>query len=607
MRRSISELAVALALSACAVPPRAEPPLLAEPTAPAAAPQPIVATPRTDLIPRAVLFGAPDRVDVRLAPDAKQLAWRAHGALMVAPIAASIVAIDQAKQVADHVAHYAWAGNELVFTDDAGTLSRPGKPLADHAELLATSKTAVAVSIDHAIYRIELSGAKTLVERNADGFTRFLFDAALRPAFAEKPTGDGGMQWFAPKSRGWAPFDTIGGTDALATTALEVSPDGRTVYAIDSRGRDTAALVSIDLRTKASTPLSTNVFADATSTIIDPTTRVPVAASFTYVLERWVALDYDYEADVDGITSLVGGDDYHVVSQSADNRAWIVQASSPQHPARYFAWDRTKHHGAALFSGTPALDKAPLVPMHTVNIPTRDGLPMIGYLSLPTSADPAGTGRASSPLPLVLLVHGGPWARDRWGYSPVQQLLANRGYAVLAVNFRGSTGFGKRFTDAGDREWGKRMQDDLLDAVGWAAVQAIARPDRIAIAGAGYGGYAALMGLELTPERFACGVDLDGFENLVALVATLPASLGKRVDEAASPLGEVVAIERPLFISHHGDDARLPADDVKQVVDNLASRKIAVTEIFDAAEPAVFAAAEPFLAKCLGGSYEAGP
>ncbi|HEX4452090.1 MAG TPA: alpha/beta fold hydrolase [Kofleriaceae bacterium] len=474
-----------------------------------------------------------------------------------------------------------------------------GKQLAEHVELLATSRNAAAVSIDHAIYRIELAtGAKTLVDRNPDGFTRFLFDAALRPAFAEKPTGDGGMLWFTPKPRGWAPFDTIGDVDAMATTALEVSPDGRTVYALDSRGRDTAALVSIDLRTKASAPLATNVFADATSTIVDPATRVPIAASFTYVLERWTALDFEYQVDIDGVTSLVGGDDYHVVSQSADDRTWIVQATSPQHPARYFAWDRVKHHGALLFSATPALDKAPLVPMHGVNVPTRDGLPMIGYLSLPNAIDPAGTGRASSPVPLVLLVHGGPWSRDRWGYSPVHQLLANRGYAVLSVNYRGSTGFGKRFTAAGDREWGKRMQDDLLDAVGWAAVQGIARADRVAIAGGGYGGYAALMGMELAPDRFACGVDLDGFENLAAL----PKQLARRVGEAASPLAHLAAIERPLLVSHHGDAA-----DAKQLVDNLTSRHVPVTEIADATEPAVFAAAEPFLAKCLGGSYEAGP
>jgi dipeptidyl aminopeptidase/acylaminoacyl peptidase len=597
MTRSIVAI---LAIGACAVPPRPEPPLLTEPTAPTAPPQAVTATPRTDLIPRALLFAEPDRVDVRLSPDGKQLAWRSHSALMLA----SIAALDQAKHVADHVAHYAWVGKDLVFVDDAGGLVGRTK-LADHAELLATSRTAVVVSIDHAIYRIDLaSGAKTLVERNADGFTRFLFDSALRPAFAEKPTGDGGMQWFAPKPRGWAPFDTIGDADVLATTALEVSPDGRTVYALDSRGRDTAALVSIDLRTKASEPLATNVFADATSTIVDPISRVPVAASFTYVLERWVALDFDYQADIDGITSLVGGDDYHVVSQSADNHTWIVQASSPQHPARYFTWDRTKRHGAALFSATPALDQAPLVPLHAVNIPTRDGLPMIGYLALPTAIDPAGTGRASSPPPLVLLVHGGPWQRDRWGYAAVQQLLANRGYAVLAVNYRGSTGFGKRFTAAGDRAWGTHLQDDLLDAVGWAAVQGFARPDRIAIAGAGYGGYAALMGLELAPERFACGVDLDGVTNLATLIATLPKSLGKRVndDKAASPLAQLAAIQRPLLVSHHGDDA-----DVKQLVDNLKSRNVAVTEIADAAEPAVFAAAEPFLAKCLGGSYEAGP
>ncbi len=178
---------------------------------------------------------------------------------------------------------------------------------------------------------------------------------------------------------------------------------------------------------------------------------------------------------------------------------------------------------------------------------------------------------------------------------------------MLSVNYRGSTGFGKRFTAAGNLEWGKHMQDDLLDAVGWAAVQGIARADRVAIAGAGYGGYATLMGMALAPDRFACGVDLDGFENLATLISVLPTQLGKRIDDAASPLAHLAAIEHPLLVSHHADDARLPAADVKQLVDNLASRSVPVTEIADATEPTVFAAAEPFLAKCLGGSYEAGP
>jgi dipeptidyl aminopeptidase/acylaminoacyl peptidase len=607
MTRSI---VAALAMAACAVPPRPEPPLVAEPVAPPAPSQPIAATPRTDLIPRAVLFAEPERTDVQISPDGKQLAWRARGTLTLAPIAT----LDQAKPIADHVARYMWVGKQLAFTDDAGALFRfdGGKvsPVAPHAELLATSRraSAVAVSIDHAIYRVELAtGGKTLVDRNADGFTRFLFDDALRPAFAEKPTGDGSMQWFTPKGRGWAAFDTIGDADVTATTAIEVSPDGRTAYALDSRGRDTAALVSIDLHSKASEALATNVFADATSTIVDPATRVPVAASFTYVLERWVALDFDYQADIDGITSLVGGDDYHVVSQAADNRTWIVQASSPQHPARYFAWDRAKHRGAAIFSGTPALDKAPLVPMTTVNVPTRDGLPMIGYLSLPAASDPANTGRPKSPVPLVVLVHNGPWSRDRWGYVPLHQLLANRGYAVLSVNYRGSTGFGKRFTAAANLQWGKQMEDDLIDAVGWAATQPLARPDRIAIVGEGYGGYAAMMGLALVPERFACGVALDGPENLATFVPSLPALFAHRVGddktalEAASPLAHLAAIQRPLLVGHDDTSA-----DVKQLVDNLTSRNVPVASVLvpKGGNPAFFGAAEAFLAGCLGGAYE---
>ena len=160
--------------------------------------------------------------------------------------------------------------------------------------------------------------------------------------------------------------------------------------------------------------------------------------------------------------------------------------------------------------------------MHPQEIKSRDGLTLVSYLSLPKDVDAGGGIRAARPVPMVLLVHGGPWARDGYGYNSYHQWLANRGYAVLSVNFRGSTGFGKGFISKGDLEWGRKMHDDLLDAVDWAVKNGITTRDKVAIMGGSYGGYATLAGMTFTPTTFACGVDIVGPSNLFTLLETIP-------------------------------------------------------------------------------------
>ena len=164
--------------------------------------------------------------------------------------------------------------------------------------------------------------------------------------------------------------------------------------------------------------------------------------------------------------------------------------------------------------------------MHDRVIKSRDGLNLVCYLSLPPGSDPDSDGVPDKPVPLVLDVHGGPWARDGWGFNPYHQWLANRGYAVLSVNYRGSTGFGKEFINAANGEWSGKMHDDLLDAVNWAVDQKIAQQDKVAIMGGSYGGYATLVGLTYTPDVFACGVDIVGPSSLVTLLQNVPAVLG---------------------------------------------------------------------------------
>jgi dipeptidyl aminopeptidase/acylaminoacyl peptidase len=256
---------------------------------------------------------------------------------------------------------------------------------------------------------------------------------------------------------------------------------------------------------------------------------------------------------------------------------------------------------------------------------------LVSYLTLPASADPDGDGKANAPVPMVLYVHGGPWARDSWGYSPVHQMLANRGYAVLSVNYRGSTGFGKKFLNAANLQWGKKMHDDLIDAVDWAVKAGVAPKDQICIMGGSYGGYATLAGLTFTPDVFRCGVDIVGVSNLMTFIASIPpywapfltvlrtrvgdpdTAEGKALLTAASPLTHAAKIRRPLLIAQGANDPRVKQAESEQIVAAMKKHGLPVTyalfpdEGHGFARPmnriAFFAITEAFLSAHLGGYY----
>ena len=286
-----------------------------------------------------------------------------------------------------------------------------------------------------------------------------------------------------------------------------------------------------------------------------------------------------------------------------------------------------------LYVSRPDLAGAPLQPMHTAEIAARDGLVLPSYLTLPPGSDEDGVGRPDRPVPTMLVVHGGPWARDGYGFNPTHQWLANRGYAVLSTNFRGSTGFGKSFIAAGNLEWGARMQDDLSDAVAWAVGQGIAIPDKVAIMGGSYGGYATLAGLAFRPTEYACGVDIVGPSNLQTLLETIPAywepvirqfhdrmgdpttAEGLALLKARSPLHSAGDIVRPLLIGQGANDPRVNKAESDQIVGALKAKGIPVTYLlFPRRGPrlcpspqnniAFNAVAEDFLARCLGGRAE---
>ena len=321
-----------------------------------------------------------------------------------------------------------------------------------------------------------------------------------------------------------------------------------------------------------------------------------------------------------------------MVSRTLDDSRWVVVTDDPRSGVSSHLYDRRAGTVTKLFDQRPTLAGQPLQPMHAREIRTRDGLTMVSYLSLPPGSDADGDGRPDQPVPMVLNVHGGPWGRDAYGFDPEHQWLANRGYAVLAVNFRASTGFGKAFVNAGDKQWAAKMHDDLLDAVDWAVREKVTIPDKVAIYGGSYGGYATLVGLAFTPERFACGVDIVGPSNLETLLASIPpywksffedlarrvgdprTESGKQLLRERSPLWRADQIRRPLLIAQGANDPRVKQAESDQIVTAMKAKNLSVTYVLYPDEghgfarpqnrTSFYAISEAFLSTCLGGRFE---
>ncbi len=364
---------------------------------------------------------------------------------------------------------------------------------------------------------------------------------------------------------------------------------------------------------------------------LEPKTFKPQAYVVNYLKPEVTVLDASVKKDVDLLTKELG-DGYAIGNRTLDDMFWSVTTDDALAPASTYIYDRKAGKVTKLFDQRPALTKAPLVPMQSLELKARDGLTLVSYLSLPPGSDANGDGVPDSPVPMVLNVHGGPWARDGYGFDNEHQWLANRGYAVLAVNYRGSTGFGKSFINASNKEWAGKMHNDLLDAVDWAVKQKITTKDKVAIYGGSYGGYATLVGVTFTPDTFACGVDIVGPSNLNTLLGSIPpywkaffeefatrvgdprTEEGKKLLNDRSPLSRVDAIKKPLLIGQGANDPRVKQAESDQIVKSMKDKNLPVTYVLYPDEghgfarppnrTSFYAVAEGFLAQCLGGRYE---
>jgi dipeptidyl aminopeptidase/acylaminoacyl peptidase len=606
------------------------------------------------LVPRRVLFGNPERVSPRISPDGTRLGWIAPDEGVLNVWVAPTGDLGQARAVTRDrgrgIRMFFWAhdGRHLLYIQDVDgdenwrlyAVDLPSGEIHDltpfegvQARVEDVDKRfphelLVGLNRDnpelHDVYHLDLRTRELEKIVENPGFIGFVADAGFRVRAAVAPRPDGGMTLLVrddPEGE-WRPLLDVSQEDALTTSPVAFTLDGSALWTISSVGANAGRLVRLDVATGVAEVVAEDPRADVAGVRLHPDTREPQLVVFMKDRAEYLVLDPAIEGDVAALRALEAGD-LSLLGEDDADAVWLASFMADDGPVRYYAWDRRAQEATFLFEHQPELGRYVLATMEPFAFTTSDGLEVHGYLTFPPGAERAG-------LPAVLNVHGGPWARDTWGYDPEAQWLANRGYLCIQVNFRGSTGFGKDFLNAGDREWGARMHDDLVEAVRWVVDQGHADPGRIAIYGGSYGGYAALVGAAFTPDVFCAAVDIVGPSNLKTLIESIPpywaplvaqfhTRVGNPETEAdvlweRSPLSRVERIRIPILVAQGANDPRVKQAEAEQIVAALRDKGIDheyllfPDEGHGFARPEnrlrFYAAAERFLARHLGGRYE---
>jgi dipeptidyl aminopeptidase/acylaminoacyl peptidase len=605
------------------------------------------------LIPRQVLFGNEERISARISPDGTMLAYLApdQGVMNVWVRTMGknddrVITADRKRGIRSLV--WQWDSRHLLYGQDVDgdenwhfyqtnletKTTRDLTPFKGIQTRLVAfdpkfpDQMLVALNIRdpqlHDVYRLNLkTGAVELDTQNPGDVGGWTADNNHQVRVAAVTTPDGGTELRIrdDAKSPWRTFQKWSANETFGEIAA-FGPDNQHCWVITSVGVNAARLLEVDLKSGTSKVIAEDPQYDVEDILLHPTRHELEAVAFVRSRTEWKVIDPAVQADFDLIAKAQRGD-FWVVSRDLADKNWIVGYWMDDGPLYYYHYDRAAKKATKIFSDRPALETYKLSRTEPISFKARDGMTIHGYLTLPVGVEPRN-------LPMVLNVHGGPWWRDTWGYNNEVQWLANRGYAVLQINFRGSNGYGKQYLNAGDREWAGKMHTDLIDGKNFVAKQGIADPQRVCIMGASYGGYATLVGLAFTPDEFACGIDLVGPSNLVTFIKTIPPywapslkrifekRMGKETEEeflkSRSPLFKVDQIKAPLLIAHGANDPRIKQAESDQMVQAIRNNgKIVEYLVFPDeghgfARPEnnliYYAAVEQFLAKYLRGRAE---
>ncbi len=617
-----------------------------------------------EVIPVSAFFDNPEIAGPQISPDGQWLsylkAYRGKLNVFVRPIGSE----DETQITADTlrpIRQYFWSvdGSKILYAQDRGgnenfhVYAAPvdGTPTPEARDLtpFEDARAVIFAVPDEAPERILVglnrrnpqvfdpywldlaSGDLSMVAENPGRHSNYLLDHNLKLRVATGQNMQGGTDIFArpDEQSEWHLVASYPADENVS--AIRFNKDDRRLYiSTDDGDADLSRLALMDLETGDVETVESDPegAVDFGGAVFSEITDELIATVYVADTVRYYFKDSEWAEDFQKVRALHDGSP-GLTSTTLDERELVVTFDDPQDPGATYLFDRDSGEGQFLFRPRPGLEDYRLAGMRPVSFQARDGLTIHGYLSTPP-------GVAAENLPMVLLVHGGPWARDTWGYQPEAQLLANRGYAVLQVNYRGSTGYGKAFLNAAVHEWAGAMHNDLVDGVQWAIDQGIADPARVGIYGGSYGGYATLVGLTFTPEVFACGLDYVGPSSLITLINSFPAywrpflegtfyrHVGdpSNVDDiedmqSRSPLNFVDRIEDPIMIVQGANDPRVTKRESDQMAVALRDRGIPVTYLLAPNEGHGFANAdnrmalyrsmEVFFGQCLGGRVDPNP
>ncbi|HZI39655.1 MAG TPA: S9 family peptidase [Acidimicrobiia bacterium] len=609
------------------------------------------------LVPREVLFGNPEKIQPRISPDGNRLAYIApvDGVLnvWVGEVGAgedSFKAVTNDTERGIRAFFWGQDNARILYVQDAGGdenwrlydtelatgTTRDLTPFDGvQAQVIAEEKeypTELLVGLNkenpqlHDVYHLDVeTGELEMVLKNP-GIIGFVADAEMRVRAGLQPRPDGGMNLVGrppgATAEEWQMLIDVDSDDALSTAPIGFTADGKSLYLLSSVDANASRLLRVDLSDLKTVVLAEDPQYDVSGVMSNPDTREIQMVSFTKARTENVVIDPSVADDIAAIEQIQPGDFTFLGRDHAD-RTWLVAFTVDDGPVAYYAFDRQTRQATFLFHHQPALSEYTLAGMEPFSFTARDGLEIHGYLTFPPGVD-------RRDLPAVLMVHGGPWARDNWGFNAEAQWLANRGYVSVQVNFRGSTGYGKSFVNAGNKQWAAAMHDDLIDAVEYVVGKGWVDRKRVAISGGSFGGYAALVGATFTPDVFCCAVDVVGPSNLKSLIESIPpywapivAQFHERVGNPEteadflwerSPLSKVDQIRIPILVAQGANDPRVKQAESEQIVNAMREKGIDHVYLLFGDEGHGFAkpenrmkffqTAEQFLARHLGGRFE---
>lgn len=615
------------------------------------------------LIDRELLFGNPEITGAQISPDGKYLAfvkpWKNTRNLWVKkteePFSSARLLTTETKRP---IGTWLWSrdgkyiayvkdhdGDENfnVYIVDAGADAPSSRDLTGlkgvRVQLFNTSKKdadTFYIGLNdrdkawHDLYQLSIStGERTLIRKNTERISGWIFDPGGKLRLATRVADSGDQEVLRVDENGFTRVYSCNVFEECAPVRFH--KDGKRVYMKTNKGGDVdlLALVLLDPETGAVEGVESDPAkrADFGSALFSEATGELIATSYQDERTRRYFHDKSVEADYKWLEAKLPGKEISLSSRTDDERVWLITAVGDTEPGEAYLFDRKTRRLTAQYRIREKLPREALAPMQAIRYTSSDGLEIPAYLTLPK-------GSSSKALPTIVVPHGGPWARDSWGYNPLAQFFANRGYAVLMPNFRGSTGYGKKYLNAGNGEWGRKMQDDVTWGVKYLVAQGITDPKRVAIMGGSYGGYSALAGITLTPDLYRAAVDVSGPSNLRTLLNAIPAYWeaqrkimytrmadpgtpeGQAWMNQRSPLSAVGRIKTTVLVVQGARDPRVNRAEAEQIVIALRESGLPVEYLLAPDEGhgfarpvnnmAMFMAAEKFLAAQLGGRYQEG-